>query len=318
MLSRRLIRIKVFKVLFGRIISGDRSLNIAEDELVGSCIKTADLYSFLLSLTPALKKVALNKIDAGLKKFHPKPEESNPNMKFVNNIFINTIENDAAFNKYCERNGLTWGNYQDFVKEMYNNLITRDYYKEYMESDKTGLDEDLKFIIRFYEEEFEDNDVLQDLLEETSTFWMDDLNYVLNIILGTINSIAKNGIVSRPNAFLKKDDEVFAKQLLAKSLVNYDEYAAIVAKYIPNWEIDRLVTTDLVLIVMGITEAVNFESIPIKVTINEYVDISKYYSTSNSKVFVNGLLDKIIQQMIKEGTIKKSGRGLVGGMGETK
>ena len=115
-----------------------------------------------------------------------------------------------------------------------------------------------------------------------------------------------------PETFIKEDDVAYAKKLLTESMIRYDEYAKTVSGMVPNWDLDRLVSTDLALIVMGITEAVVFDSIPLKVTINEYVDISKYYSTPNSRTFVNGILDKILQQMVKDGKIVKTGRGLVG------
>ena len=180
-----------------------------------------------------------------------------------------------------------------------------------MESPEHSLKEDADFIKKIYEEELEDNGALEDILEEMSLYWMDDLAYTINVILKNIPSIAKKGVIEVPQTFLKEDDREYAKKLLTRSMLNYDEYTELVSSMVSNWDLERLVATDLALIVMGVTEAVTFESIPLKVTINEFVDISKYYSTPNSKVFVNGLLDRILQQMVKEGKIVKSGRGLV-------
>lgn len=313
MLSRRLIRIKVFKILFSKIITNDKSYISADSELIESCNKTVSLYCFLLALPIELKKMAQMKVESGLKKFHPKPEELNPNRKFIQNKYIEILENDPAFVKLLSKMGLNWAPYQDFVKELYNTFTAKDYFKEYMENPSCSVEEDVKLIKRFYEEELDDNDEMYDLLEETSVYWMDDLGYVINYILNSIDNIVKTKVVSKPETFMKADDKLFAETLLKESMVNYDEYSDTVSQFISNWDLDRLVNTDLVLVVMGIAEAVAFESIPIKVTINEYVDISKYYSTPNSKVFINGLLDKIIQQMLKDNKIIKSGRGLVGG-----
>lgn len=312
MLSRRLIRIKVFKVLFGRIASGSDSLVAAEKELLTSCEKTRDLYLFMLNLAIALKKTALAKIEGGLRKFHPTEEESNPNRKFVENKFTELLENDVAFIKSCESKGLSWGEYGSFVKKLYAAIASREYFKEYMSGEGRSVKEDWALFRKIYEEELEDNEELAEILEDISLYWMDDLSYVLNVILKNMGSFHKKGKVVIPSVFQKEDDETYAKKLLTRSLVNYDEYTEIITGYIPNWDLERLVVTDLTLIVMGIAEAVAFETIPLKVTINEFVDISKFYSTPNSSTFVNGLLDRILQNMYKSGKIIKTGRGLVG------
>lgn len=312
MLTRRLIRVKVFKELFGKVASGSDSLMQAEKELIASCNKTVELYCLLLQLPQALRKVAQAKIEAGLSKFHPTAEEANPNRKFVENKFIDILANDDAFNATCRKKGLTWGDYDSFIRKLFASVAASDYYKEYMASPDRSMQDDINLVKKIYEEELEDNEILEDLLEEMSLYWMDDVAYVVNVILKNIPQIAKKGAVSIPETFLKDDDREYALKLLTRSMVNYDEYTELVSGMAPNWDLDRLVATDLALIVMGITEAVTFESIPLKVTINEFVDISKYYSTPNSKVFVNGMLDRILQQMVKDGKIVKSGRGLVG------
>ncbi len=312
MLSRRLIRVKVFKILFGRIIAGSDSLIGAENELIASCEKTLDLYCMMLQLPIALKKAAEERIEIGLKKFHPTPEEANPNRKFVENGFVGILENDVKFLKLCESKGLLWRDYDVFVRRLLATVVSRDYYKEYMANEQRSLKEDCALWRNIFEQELEDNEALEDILEEASLFWMDDLGYVLNTILKNMGMIAKKGFVMVPDVFQNEDDKAYAKKLLTQSLVKYDEYTRLIAEHVSNWDMERLVATDLALIVMGITEAVTFETIPLKVTINEFVDISKYYSTANSRIFVNGLLDKMLQKMYREGTIVKTGRGLVG------
>ncbi len=311
MLTRRLIRVKVFKELFGKVMQGTDSLVQAEKELIASCNKTVDLYCFLLCIPSALKKTAELKIEAGLKKFHPTAEEANPNRKFIENSFIAILEEDSAFVNHCQKKGLSWGEYDSFIKKLYASVTSREYFKEYMESGTSSLAEDMNLVKTIFEEELEDNGLLEDILEEMSIYWMDDLAYTINAILKNLPAIAKKRSVEIPSTFLKEDDREYALKLLTKSIVNYDEYTELVSSMVSNWDLERLVATDLALIVMGVTEAVTFDSIPLKVTINEFVDISKYYSTPNSKVFVNGLLDRILQQMAKDGRIVKSGRGLV-------
>lgn len=312
MLSRRLIRIKVFKVLFSKIASGSDSLSGAEKELIASCEKTRDLYLFMLNLSVALTRTAQAKIEGGLRKFQPTEEEARPNRKFAENLFAQWLENDAEFMRACETGGLMWSEYGSFVKKLYESVVSKDYYKEYMSRGERSAREDFALFRKIYEQELEDNADLEEILEDTSLFWMDDLSYVLGIILKNMPAMLKKEGAVIPPVFQKEEDRAYAKKLLARSLVNYDEYTEIITGYIPNWDLERLVATDLALIVMGIAEAVNFETIPLKVTINEFVDISKYYSTPNSKVFVNGLLDRVLQKMYSDGEIVKTGRGLVG------
>ncbi len=312
MLSRRLIRVKVFKVLFGKISAGSDSLVQMENELLASCDKTVELYSFLLGLPVALKNVAKEKIDAGLNKYRPTEQEANPNTKFVGNKFIQLIEEDTAFCNMCAKKGLVWGEYDSFVKKLYANIASSEYFKNYMENPDTSMEEDMELVKTIFEQELEDNVALEDILEDSSILWMDDLAYVINTVTKNLDSIAKKGFVTVPQTFLKEEDKQFALRLLTQAFIKSQEYSKMVYDSVSNWDADRLVATDIALIVQGITEAVYFETIPLKVTINEYVEISKYYSTPNSRVFVNGLLDKILGQMSKDGKIVKSGRGLVG------
>lgn len=311
MLNRRLIRIKAFKVLFSKVSTGSSSLQQAEKELINSCEKSVDLYCLLLKLPLAIRKIARAKIENGLNKFYPTPEEANPNLKFVENKFIEMIASDSKFLDYCAHKGLDWSSYDILLKKIYDSIVSKDYYKEYMDSSDFSLEADYKLVRKIFEEELEDNELLDDALEEMNIYWADDLIYVINAINKSISTIAKRGKVDIPAAFLKEDDKDYALKLLTKSMIYYDEYTELIANFVSNWDLERLVSTDIALVVMGITEAIHFSSIPIKVTINEYVDISKFYSTQNSKVFVNGLLDRIIAQLKKDGKIEKSGRGLI-------
>jgi N utilization substance protein B len=312
MISRRLIRIKVFKVLFSRINSGSDSFLAAEKELILSCDKSLELYYFLLSLPAALKNVAEQKIDAGLKKFHPTPQEIDPNRKFVNNRLIALLEDDTDITGFCSKRGLSWREYDSFVKKIYSSVISKEYFSNYMESSESSFEEDMKLITSIFEEELEESDELYTLLEDANLYWTDDLAFIINVITKRLHSLKESSALEHPSVFLKSEDKDYAIRLLNVSMIRYAEYTGLMSKYVLNWETDRLAATDLALIVMGIAEAVTFPNIPIKVTINEYVELSKFYSTPNSKVFVNGMLDKILLALKNEGQIEKSGRGLVG------
>ena len=310
MLSRRLIRIKVFKTLFAFVGSESDNVNAAQKTLLESCDKVRDLYYFMLNISGPLVRVAEEKIAAGLRKFHPTEAEANPNYKFVRNRFAALLSDDPEFGRICAKRGLGWGEYEPFVRHVYNSIITKDYYRDYMASEEDSFEADCRLFSCIFQDEFEDNEELESILEDLSLLWIDDLAFALNAVIAGIDETARKKRIVHPNTFLKEDDKEFALRLLSESIVRYDEYFKLLEEHLDNWKSDRLVSTDAALIVMGITEAVVFPTIPVKVTINEYVEIAKYYSTPNSRIFVNGILDRIIQEKIREGEIVKQGRGL--------
>ena len=310
MLSRRLIRIKAFKTLFAYEGSESDNVNAAQKSLLESCEKVKDLYYFMLNISSSLVRVAEEKIAAGMRKFHPTEEEANPNLKFVHNRFCSLLSDDPEFGRICQKRGLVWGEYEPFVRHVYNSLVTKDYYLDYMKSGEDSFEADCRLFSYIFQDEFEDNEELLSILEDLSILWIDDLAYVLNVIIAGIEETARKKRIVHPSTFLKEDDKEFALRLLTESILRYDEYSAQLSQHLENWKSDRLVSTDVTLIVMGVTEAVVFPTIPVKVTINEYVEISKYYSTPNSRIFVNGILDRIIQEKVRSGEVVKQGRGL--------
>ena len=310
MLNRRLIRIKAFKSLFAFENSGSEHPEAAVKDLIKSCDKTQELYCFLLNIAGPLVDVAREKIESGLHKFHPTEEEANPNLKFINNSFTALVEADPELGRFCSKKGLKWQEHDVFLKKVFASISSSDYYVAYMNSGKSSFEEDCELWKHIYEAEFEDNDMLDQILEDMSVMWIDDVAFVLNVIIRNMDEIKRTHSVVRPDTFQKEEDRVFAERLLEESIAGYDEYSALIADNLSNWDSDRLVATDMALIVMGVAEAVTFPSIPVKVTINEYVEISKYYSTPNSRVFVNGMLDKLIQDKLASGEITKMGRGL--------
>lgn len=312
MINRRLLRIKVFKVLFSRVYSGKESYQAAEKELLLSCEKTLDLYYFLLKIPIEIRKIAQEKIESGLQKFHPTPEEANPNRKFVENRFINKLEDNKELNDYCTKKGLSWQPFTSFLKNLMKEIATREYFIEYMNSESNTFAQDKKLIATIFREELEDNDELYEIIEDSNLYWSDDIAYVADVIIKSITHVSENGKINFPDIFIKEEDEQYALRLLTHSMVHFEDYVKVMSKFVLNWEPERLAFTDTCLIVLGISEAIAFPSIPLKVTINEFVEISKYYSTQNSKVFVNGILEKVLLGLQKEGKIEKTGRGLVG------
>jgi len=312
MLSRRFIRVKVFKVLFSSVHSQNFDQAVAEKELLTSLEKTRQLYFLLLSLPVALAHYAQDRIDIGLQKYQPTEEEMHPNPRFVNNKIIAALEQDKDLLRAREH-GLNWTAQRAYVKKLYDQLKEEPYFVEYMSApQESDFDADLKLMQQFFCNQPDEDPDLYNLLEDQSLYWADDIAYVCNVILAQLAGMkAGMSFPAHPSLFNNQEDKDFATGLLAHSLIHYNEYAAFIEKFAQNWDLERIAGTDSILIVLGVSEAVAFPQIPVKVTLNEMVEISKYYSTENSKMFVNGILDKVIKHLAQEGVVAKRGRGLV-------
>lgn len=314
MLNRRILRIKAFKVLYSYAENQSMTLAEAESLLEASCEATRSLYLFMLDIIPYLTAEARTRIENAQKKFNPTEEERNPNLKFTRNLISPLLEQDPDFQKIISRRKLSWDSYDALVRSVYDSICTKDYFKEYMASPESSLAEDASLFIRIFEEEFVDNDELAKILEDMSILWCDDLAYSLTTCCDTLKSLAKGYRWSLPPLYrsemdLSKNaesDKAFIYKLLRTSFACFGKYAPLVAGNTTQWEKDRLFTVDTVLIVMGLSEAKAFPSMPPRVTINEYVEISKFYSTPKSRSFVNGLLDRLIKKQIEEGDIVKT------------
>ena len=319
MLNRRILRIKAFKTLYGSVLSGNMSLAQAESQLEVSCEATRDLYIYMLGIVSPLTAIARDRIEAAKAKFNPTEEERNPNMKFVENSLATLLDEDVDFKKVFTKKKFGWQQYDLFLKKVMSSVVTKDYYAEYMASDERSLEQDCKLFTRIFEEEFVDSDELEAILEEKSLYWYEDLPYALTWCCKTFKSLAKGEGFSMPPLYQSElltgegveSDKYFVRKLLQSSYAGYEKYSALVADSVPGWEKDRLFSTDVVLIVMGLAEAANFPTIPVKVTINEYVEIAKHFGTPKSRSFVNGLLDKLVQSLTEDGQIVKEGKGLL-------
>ena len=321
MLNRRILRVKAFKVLYGNIYSGADSIISAEKELILSCEKCKDLYLFMLNLARALWHAEGESIAARKKKFFPTEEDLNPNTKFFDNRVTEILGNNADFVRQCEKKKLLWTEHDSIVRRLLRTIYSREYFQEYLANPERSLADDCNVFISIYENELEDNAEIEQIIEDMSIYWMDDLGYVLGSIVKTLKAMKKGEPFIVPALFQSDadaekdgqvdDDRAYVTRLLSYAMANYDRLFKMITESAKNWDSDRLVSTDAALIVLGLSEAILFPGIPIKVTINEYVEISKYYSTANSKVFVNGLLDTLIQKGIEDGTIVKSGKGLL-------
>ena len=319
MLNRRILRIKAFKVLYSNAIAENMSLAQAQSQLDVACEATRDLYIYMLGIVSPLTKIARERIESAKTKFNPTEEELNPNVKFAENALAKLLDADVDFQKILSKKKLSWDQYDIFLKKVMNSIASKEYFAEYMASETSSLKEDCRLFTRIFEEEFVDSEDLERILEDKSIYWNDDLAYALTWCCKTLKSFEKgeswkllplyqSELISGPEV---ESDKAFVRKLLQSAFAGYDRYFSMISESVTGWEKERLFSTDVALIVMGLAEASSFPTIPVKVTINEYVEISKFYGTPKSRSFVNGLLDRLIQKLTTEGQIVKEGKGLM-------
>ena len=321
MLNRRILRIKAFKVLYSYAENRTMTLQEALADLDTSCEATRDLYLYMLSIAGPLTAEAARRTEAASHKFNPTEEELHPNLKFVHNALAPLLAEDPDFQKLLERKHLSWDQDDALVHDLYETVKTRPYYAAYMADPEVSLAQDVRLFKKIFENEFEDNEALWQILEDRSIYWTDDLPYALTHVIRSLDGIAAAGRWEFPPLYQSDilaakgkpvdSDRDFVRRLLTAAFGRFGEYYDKVAGSVRGWDRDRLFTTDIVLIAMGLAEAETFPEIPVKVTINEYVEISKYYSTPKSRSFVNGLLDRLIKESTAEGRVQKAGKGLL-------
>lgn len=314
MISRRLLRIKALMALYAFNRRDDDKLSSAEAELMFSIEKTYDLYHHLMLLVLEVADIASEKIEQALQKRMPSPEDLNPKRRFVDNLVIDQLRSNKALSDYTSSRKLSWANNQHIPRSLYNKMLTWEVYDEYMRSDTHNYSEDRKFVIALITQFFAASEDLLSNLEEQSIYWNDDMEYVASMVDKTLRKF-RNGQGERTALmplFKNIEDEEFVKRLFTKAVLTSKKCSEIIDRNTTNWEVDRIALMDILVMQLAITEILEFEEIPVKVTLNEYIEIAKYYCTSKSGTFVNGILDNIVREMRNEGMINKSGRGLVG------
>jgi len=265
-------------------------------------------------LPEELVDFAQNKIDLGRQKLRPSPEELNPNTRFVDNKLIDKLRINQSLINYSTENRLNWRHHPELIKNIFNKFITADYYNQYMNAETVEFTDDRQLVLNLLQRELGDLEDFNNFLEEQSIYWNDDLEFVLSMATKTVKKLTESSDESAElmPMFRNEDDEDFAKKLLRKVVLRHTENVKLIEEYTQNWEVDRIAGMDILIMEMAITEIMEFPSIPVKVTLNEYIEIAKFYSTEQSSTFINGILDKIILTLRKNNQFVKLGRGLVG------
>ncbi len=314
MISRRLLRIKAMQLLYAFRQSKDPSLSKYEKELFFSIDKAYQLYHNLLQLITEITRYAEDRMDVSKAKYFPTDEERTPNTKFIHNKVIEQIKENKQLNRYIEETKIGWVNHSDLIKNLYESIKKSPAFEAYMGTKESSYQEDKRFVISIFETDIASSELLYEILEDQSIYWNDDVDFMISMIIKTLEKF-KETDPSGGNLlplFKDEDDKDFVRTLFRKAIINHKENSQLIEKYTKNWDFDRIAFMDIILIELALTEAVEMPSIPTKVSFNEYIEISKYYSTNKSSIFINGVLDKIIQHLKNENKIHKTGRGLIG------
>ena len=292
----------------------DENLAQAETELMFSIGKSYELYHYLLLLVLDVSDIAAEKIDQALQKRMPSHEDLNPRRRFIDNQVIAQLRKNIEFKSYISSKKLSWINNSHIPRLLYSKMIVWEVYEEYMNAETNNYLSDKKFITRLITELFLNSEDLNSNLEEQSIYWNDDMEYISSMVEKTLKKFKADSGGKTPlmPLFKNDEDEEFVKILFRKAIIHSKKCSELIDKNTTNWEVDRIALMDILVMQLAITEILEFPEIPVKVTLNEYIEIAKYYCTSKSSTFVNGILDNIVKEIRDEGLFNKFGRGLVG------
>lgn len=304
MINRVLIRLKVIQIVYAYYKNSGKSLKAAEDEVFFSLSKAYDLYHHMLLVMPAITHYAADRISFLKSKMRVGGDALN--MKFVENRFVAQLTNDAQLQKFAEKSKLNWVDSSDFLRRMLDTIEASEIYTAYMESSESSYEEDKELWRKLYKAFLFDNEELDSILEEHSLYWNDDKPIVDTFVLKTIKRFVEEG---GDNQLLPEYKDIadmdFARKLFRNAITNAEEYRGMMAASSKNWDMSRLAFMDVVIMQVALAEIMTFGDIPLSVTLNEYVEIAKHYSTIKSGSFVNGLLDSITKNLRENGKINK-------------
>ena len=312
-INRRQLRIKVLQQLYAFELNEEASISVFEKNLNHSIEKMYDLYYYLLLLMIELRLLAEQKMQEGKDKYVPSEKDLNPSLRFVNNRLLKSIGENPILAIRLQERGISWSKEMDIVKGLYKKIKDADFYVNYLETSDDDVESDAQFAIELFKKYIINDEIIYTFFEDQSIYWIDDIDLVASMIIKSFKrSKETKGEVELLDLFKEeKEERDFYKKLFHESIVRKDEVDAIIREHTNNWDIERIALMDILLMRLAVTEAMIFNSIPIKVTLNEYIELAKQYSTNKSNSFVNGILDKSFQELKLSGKIKKSGRGLI-------
>lgn len=314
MISRRQLRIKVLQSLYAYYKTGREDMRRSEKELHLNIGKAYELYHYLLLLIIDVALYAESRIEIGRNKKIPTPQDLNPNTRFIENKLIEQLRNNEHLLRFVDQHKLNWVNYPELIKDIYNRLIESEEYAAYMSAEESSYADDKRLLTFMFTHIIFSSELLCSILEEQSIYWNDDLEFITSMIVKTFKKYKEEDGADKAlmDLYKNKEDEDYVVKLYRQSIIHRDEYVEYIKENTRNWDLDRIAFMDILIMQIAIAELVAFPSIPTKVTLNEYLEISKFYSTSKSNVFINGVLDKVVMQLKEGKKIVKAGRGLIG------
>jgi N utilization substance protein B len=320
MLNRRQLRIKALQSVYAHFQSESDNLQWTENQLISNLNRLYDLYIYQLSLLTAIHRFAEESLEQSKNKYIPTEEDLNPNTRFIRNKFIEQLNANKDFKRKEEALKINWSGAQEIIRKIVHNFRESKDYATYMKRDKCTYEMDKDIVLMLIRNHLIKNDVLRSYFEEINSMWSEDFYMALALVNLTIHNYYENHneFTALPPLFKGSEegqlseDLLFLKDLVRHTILKKDEYDKIVAEKATNWEFDRIATMDLILMRMGMAEIFEFPTIPLKVTLNEVIELAKHFSSPRSSTFINGLLDRTIADGLKNKTIVKTGRGLVG------
>lgn len=313
MLNRRHLRIKVLQALYAYFQSKEDDFAKSEKELLHSVERIYELYIYLLLSFSELKTIGVHRIEENKKKIRPKDEDLDPNMKFVDNELITLLEKSVELRAQSESLKVNWigDDKHEMFKKILLNIRESETFFEFMNNEQSGFEEDKAFAVSLFKAEIANSELLYTFFEDESIHWMDDIDLACSMVIKTLKSFEKEGMNQILPLYKDESDEKeFIKLLLRNTIILEAESELLIDELTANWELDRIAKMDIILMKMAIAEFQVCSNIPTKVTLNEYIEISKFYSTPKSNGFINGVLDKAIARLEKQDKINKVGRGL--------
>lgn len=305
----------MLQILYAHVSSPEKTITQSESELHFSIRKTYDLYHLLFAILGDISDFASERIESRKMKNLPTMDDLNPNLRFVNNRLINRLRSDKSLNDYLKNNKLNWSHYPDLIRGIYTTMTESELYKEYISSPDDDFQNDRQFCEDFFSNILVNSDLMLNELEEQSIYWNDDLDFTISMVIKTIKKFksADDQNTYLMSLYKDEEDQQFTTKLFRKAIINNVENRKIIENYTKNWDVDRVAIMDILIMQLALTELIEFPSIPVKVTLNEYIELAKYYSTNKSSTFINGVLDRITKDFREEGKIVKAGRGLLEG-----
>ncbi len=307
MINRVLLRIKIIQILYSFYKGDGNSVPAAEKELFHSIERTYDLYFHLLQLSIEITQYAASRIESKRNKLRPSEEDLNPNTRFIDNSFIRQLTTNTQFVEYLTNQKLSWVNHSDTIKQLYEELIKTDFYAEYMNAASVDYAADKDIWRKIYTKILLKSESLDDSIQDQNIYWTDDIEMVISFIIKTIKRFeaAKGDEQELLPMFKDEEDAEFARKLLRSVLTKGEKLREMIDLNTKNWELDRIAFMDIVIMEVALCELLDFPTIPVNVTLNEYIEIAKNYSTEKSGTFINGVLDNIVGQLKKENKLIK-------------